>query len=104
MLQARPQSTLPTRNNPIPSSMIGLRPTTSASFAYTGTDTAWASRYTENSQGNCAKPPTSRTIDGTAVARIVASMAMRPVDTMSASRMGPRSERRPTAARDDGLT
>src|SRR6185369_10147175 len=78
--------------------------TVSASLAYTDTDTAWASRYTENSHGNWANPPTSRTIDGTAVARIVASIAMRPVDTMRASRTGPRSERRPTAAREVVLT
>ena len=104
MLHATPHSTLPTRNRPIPSRMIGLRPTVSASLAYTDTDTAWASRYTENSHGNCANPPTSPTIDGTAVARIVASMAIRPVDTMRASRTGPRSERRPTPLREDGLT
>src|SRR3954454_5934932 len=46
----------------------------------------------------------SRTMDGTAVARIVASIAMRPVDTMRASRIGPRSERRPTPARAGEVT
>jgi hypothetical protein len=35
---------------------------------------------------------------------MVASIAIRPVDTMSASSSGPRSERRPTAAREDVLT
>ena len=38
----------------------------------------------------------SRTIDGTAVAMIVESTAMRPVASMTAPRIGPRSERRPT--------
>src|SRR5580765_2509519 len=104
MLQARPHSTLPARNRPIPISMIGLRPNVSESFAYTDTDTAWASRYTENSQGNSANPPTSRTIVGTAVARTVVSIAMRPVATMMASSTGPRSERSPTAARAVGPT
>ena len=53
----------------------------------------------EKSQGNSVKPPTSRTIDGTAVARIVASIATRPVQSMTAARTGPRSDRRPTSAR-----
>ena len=44
MLQANPQSTEPARNNPMPTYMIGLRPKVSASLAYTGTVTAWASR------------------------------------------------------------
>src|SRR5690349_324436 len=38
----------------------------------------------------------SRTIDGTAVAMIVESMAMRPVESIMASRTGPRAERSPT--------
>src|SRR5687768_10128413 len=38
----------------------------------------------------------SSTIDGTAVAMIVESMAMRPVESITASRTGPRSERSPT--------
>ena len=42
------------------------------------------------------KPPRSATIVGTAVARIVASMATRPVVTMIAIRIGPRSDRKPT--------
>src|SRR4051794_3253434 len=104
MLHATPHSTLPSRNNPIPNSSSGLRPNVSASLAYTETDTVWASRYTENSHGNCVYPPMSRTIEGTAVARIVASIAMRPVDTMRASRIGPRSERRPTPARAGEVT
>src|SRR5213596_27028 len=37
-------------------------------------------------------------MDGTAVARTVASMAMRPVDTMRARSTGPRSDLSPTAA------
>ena len=81
----------------MPKRMIGLRPTVSASFEYTGTDTAWASRKIEKSHGNCEKPPMSATIEGTAVARIVASMATRPVESMSAMSTGPRSERNPTA-------
>ena len=44
MLQATPHSTEPTRNSPMPNSIIGLRPNRSASLPYTGTDTAWASR------------------------------------------------------------
>src|SRR5215207_6192013 len=63
-----------------------------------GTDTAWASRYTENSHGNSPNPPRSATIDGTAVARIVASTAISAVESIIASSTGPRSERRPTPA------
>ena len=54
MLHATPHSMLPKRNSPMPNSSSGLRPKVSASFAYADTDTAWASRYTENSQGNWA--------------------------------------------------
>ena len=54
----------------------------------------------ENSQGKWAKPPRSFTIDGTAVARMVASIAISPTLSMTDSRMGPRSDRRPTAARE----
>src|SRR6478735_12391406 len=61
-----------------------------------GTDTASASRYAEKSQGKEEKPPTSRTIDGTAVATMVESMATSPVDSIKAMRIGPRSERNPT--------
>jgi hypothetical protein len=50
----------------------------------------------ENSQGNWANPPRSFTIDGTAVARMVESIATSPVLSMSAMRIGPRSERKPT--------
>ncbi len=38
-------------------------------------------------------------MDGTAVARIVASIATSPVVSIRAIRMGPRSERKPTLAR-----
>jgi hypothetical protein len=38
----------------------------------------------------------SSTIDGTAVAMIVESMAMSPVESITASRTGPRSDRSPT--------
>src|SRR5215218_2522277 len=61
-----------------------------------GTETAWASRYAEKSHGNDSNPPKSRTIDGTAVATMVESMATSPVDSIRAIRMGPRSERNPT--------
>src|SRR3954454_9049979 len=50
----------------------------------------------ENNQGKLLNPPSSPTIVGTAVARIVASIATRPVVTMIAMRIGPRSERKPT--------
>src|SRR6185312_3566780 len=50
----------------------------------------------ENSHGNCEKPPRSFTMEGTAVARMVESIATRPVVSMSAMRIGPRSERKPT--------
>src|SRR3954451_24291832 len=53
----------------------------------------------ENIQGNDVNPPRSATTEGTAVARIVASMATRPMLSITASRMGPRSLRRPTDAR-----
>ena len=52
----------------------------------------------ENSHGKLLNPPSSPTIVGTAVARMVASIATRPVVTMIAMRMGPRSERNPTPA------
>ena len=52
----------------------------------------------EKSHGNELNPPRSLTMDGTAVARIVESMATRPVVNMRAIRMGPRSERNPTPA------
>ena len=40
---------------------------------------------------------------GTAVARIVASIATSPVVSMSAMRIGPRSDRKPTLRVSDGL-
>src|SRR5690349_18982977 len=52
----------------------------------------------ENSQGNWANPPRSRTIEGTAVARMVESMAISPTLSMMDSRTGPRSDRKPTSA------
>src|SRR5687767_15964540 len=51
----------------------------------------------ENSHGNWENEPRSRTIEGTAVARIVASRATSAVQSMSPINTGPRSERRPTA-------
>src|SRR4051794_36052124 len=42
----------------------------------------------------------SRTIDGTAVAMIVESMATSPVDSMTAMSTGPRAERNPTLLPD----
>src|SRR4249919_3122839 len=53
----------------------------------------------ENIHGNDVNPPRSETTDGTAVARIVASMATRPMLSITASRIGPRSLRNPTSAR-----
>src|ERR671921_826867 len=50
----------------------------------------------ENSQGNSAKPPMSRTTDGTAVAMIVESIATNAVESITAMRIGPRSDRSPT--------
>src|SRR5919112_6156811 len=47
----------------------------------------------ENSQGNSAKPPMSRTTDGTAVAMIVESIATNAVVSITAMRIGPRSDR-----------
>ncbi len=44
MLQASPHRIEPTRNSPMPTSITGLRPKPSASFPYTGTVTACASR------------------------------------------------------------
>jgi len=95
MLQAAEANTEPRRNAPIPNSMIGLRPMVSASFAYRGTVTADASMYTENSQGNWTNPPMPATIDCTAVAMTVESIATSPVDSIMASRSGPRADRRP---------
>src|SRR6476646_3338547 len=57
----------------------------------------------ENSQGNCEKDPRSPTIEGTAVARIVASRATSAVDSISAMSTGPRSDRSPTAAGFSGF-
>src|SRR5215213_6998760 len=51
----------------------------------------------ENSQGNSVNPPISLMIDGTAVAMIVASIATRPVESITAIRTGPRSDRSPTS-------
>ena len=45
------------------------------------------------------KPPRSPTTEGTAVARIVVSIATRPTLSITASRTGPRSLRSPTSAR-----
>src|SRR5919107_5209870 len=53
----------------------------------------------ENSQGNCENPPSSRTTDGTAVARMVESMATSAVASITESRIGPRSLRRPIVDR-----
>src|SRR6476469_9950273 len=53
----------------------------------------------ENSHGNDVNPPRSETTDGTAVARIVASIATSPMLSITASRIGPRSLRSPTSAR-----
>jgi len=58
--------------------------------------TAWVSRYTVKSHGKLVNPPRSATIVGTAAARMVASIATRAVVVMIATRMGPRSERKPT--------
>jgi hypothetical protein len=44
MFQASPHSSEPRTKSPIPTSITGLRPYWSASLAYTGTVTAWASR------------------------------------------------------------
>ncbi len=44
MLHARPHSSEPTRNRPMPTIIIGLRPYWSASLEYSGTETAWPSR------------------------------------------------------------
>src|SRR3954465_474732 len=57
----------------------------------------------EKSQGNCEKDPRSPTIEGTAVARMVASRATSAVDSISAMSTGPRSDRRPTAAGFSGF-
>src|SRR5829696_1168823 len=51
----------------------------------------------ENSHGNSAKPPSSATTEGTAVAMTVASMATSAVDSMMPIRTGPRSDRKPTS-------
>src|SRR3954447_11508458 len=53
----------------------------------------------ENNHGNWVNPPRSSTTAGTAVARIVASIATRPTLSITASRIGPRSDRSPTLAR-----
>ena len=45
------------------------------------------------------KPPRSRTIAGTAVARMVASIAISAIEIITDPRIGPRSLRRPTEAR-----
>ena len=50
--------------------------------------------------GTAAKPPRSATIDGTAVATMVESRATSEVANISEARIGPRSDRRPTAPTD----
>src|SRR3954466_2642482 len=58
----------------------------------------------ENSHGNWVKPPTSCTIEGTAVAIIVLSRATRPVVSIKAPRTGPRSDLNPIpSAADEGV-
>src|SRR3954452_25386203 len=58
----------------------------------------------ENSHGNWVKPPTSCTIEGTAVAMIVLSRATRPVVSIRAASTGPRSDLNPiTSAADEGV-
>ena len=99
MLHASPHRIEPRTNVPTPNSMIGLRPNWSESLAKIGTETAWASRKIENSQGNWANPPRSSTIEGTAVARMVESRATSATLSITEPRIGPRSERRPTSAR-----
>lgn len=51
----------------------------------------------ENNQGNWENPPRLRTTEGTAVAMMVASSATRDVVSISEMRIGPRSDRNPTA-------
>ncbi len=99
MLQANPQPIEPSTKAATPISMIGLRPTRSESLAKIGTETAWASRKIENNHGNCANPPRSSTIEGTAVARMVESRATSATLSITEPRIGPRSDRRPTSAR-----
>src|SRR3954453_2879424 len=55
----------------------------------------------ENSHGNWVKPPTSCTIEGTAVAMIVLSRATSPVVSISAPRTGPRSDLKPMPSEAD---
>src|SRR5215211_2620564 len=100
ILQEIPHKIDAMTKSPIPTSMIGLRPMRSVNLAKIGIDTACASRKIENNHGNWANPPRSLTIEGTAVARIVASIAIRPTLNMTESRIGPRSDRRPTDARE----
>src|SRR5690606_28845592 len=95
MLHATAHSTEPSRNSTMPTVMTRLRPKTSASRPYTGTVTAWARVYAENSHGTCSKAPSSRAMVVEAVARMVASSATSAVASMSAPRIGPRSPRRP---------
>ena len=99
MLQAIPQSTDAITKTAMPISITGLRPIRSENFAKIGTVTAWASKKIENSQGNWLNPPRSSTIEGTAVAKMVASMAISPTLSMMEPSTGPRSDRRPTPAR-----
>ncbi|WP_341351035.1 hypothetical protein [Nocardioides convexus] len=65
--------------------------------------TACASRYVENSHGNWVNPPRSSTIAGTAVARIVVSIATSATLSITEARIGPRSLRSPTLARLIGV-
>src|SRR3954454_19393855 len=104
MLHAAPQRMEPTRNRPMPRSITGLRPKTSARLPDNGTGTARAGRETENSHGNSAKPPRLATIDGTAVGMTVAAMATRAVDSMMPMSTGPRSDRKPTPDDPEGCS
>src|SRR3954452_25070524 len=63
-------------------------------------ETVMASVYAANTQPICRAPPRSATIEGRAVATMVASMADSRVTTTSATK----SRRRRTAGREDEVT
>jgi hypothetical protein len=67
--------------------MTGLRPNRSLSWRRSARRRL-VEQVDRNSQGNCAKPPRSSTMAGTAVARMVESMATRPTLSITDSRIG----------------
>ena len=87
------------RNSPMPSSMIGLRPTQVGELAVDRHRDRLGQQVDREQPRELGEPAEVVDDDGTAVARMVASIATSPTLSITASRIGPRSDRSPTLAR-----